>query len=724
MTGLFPGSLDAAGEGSEADRDSDMTGLFPGSLDAAGEGSEADRDSDMTGLFPGSLDAAGEGSEADRDSDMTGLFPGSLDAAGEGSEADRDSDMTGLFPGSLDAAGEGSEADRDSDVTGPMVDILCDPGRDRLSNAMMFSKVLVANRGEIAVRVIRACREMGIAASAVYSDEDRGAMHVRLADEAYALGGSAAVDSYLCTGALVAAIERSGADAVHPGYGFFSENADFARAVAAQGVAFIGPPPEAIDVMGDKISARDAAVRAGVEPVPGTTEPIGDAAQVEAFGAAHGWPVAVKAAYGGGGRGMKVVRAAAEAAAAVESARREALAYFGRDELYLERYFDGARHVEVQVLADSHGACVHLGTRDCSAQRRHQKLVEEAPAPGIDPTVLEAMGEAAVAVARGCGYVNAGTVEFLYAEDSFYYLEMNTRLQVEHPVTEMVTGLDLVELQLRIAAGERLSLTQAGVALHGCAIEVRVNAEDPAGGAFLPCPGPVTDLRPAGGYGTRWDSGYEAGDRISPHYDNLIGKLVVWGSDREVAISRALRALSETRVAGVATTVGAAQAILAHPDFAAVAHSTRWVEERLDFDSLPAPPAGDAGAGAGRDGDAEPTVRRELEAEVDGKRFSVALWTPATVGGAPTRPGASRRRARGPAGLGSGAAEVTVPMQGTIIKWLVEVGDTVEAGQTVAVLEAMKMENNIAAGRAGTVTEILVRVGDSVGGGDTVAVIR
>ena len=585
----------------------------------------------------------------------------------------------------------------------------------------MFSKVLVANRGEIAVRVIRACREMGIAVAAVYSDEDRGAMHVRLADEAYALGGSAAADSYLRTDALVAAIERSGADAVHPGYGFFSENADFARAVAAQGVTFIGPPPEAIEVMGDKISARDAAVRAGVEPVPGTTEPIVDAAQVEAFGEAHGWPVAVKAAYGGGGRGMKVVREAADASAAVESAEREALAYFGRDELYMERYFDAARHVEVQVLADAHGNCVHLGTRDCSAQRRHQKLIEEAPAPSIDPTVGEAMGEAAVAVALSCGYVNAGTVEFLYADGAFYYLEMNTRLQVEHPVTEMVTGLDLVEQQLRLAAGESLALSQADIALNGCSIEVRVNAEDPAGGAFIPCPGPVTGLRPAQGYATRWDGGYEAGDKISPYYDNLIGKLVVWGRDRDVAIGRALRALSEMHITGVATTIPAAQAIIAHPDFAAVAHSTRWVEERLDFATLPGSPA-DADIAPGSD--PAGMIRREIEAEVDGKRFSVAVWTPQAGGEDLERQGAARRKARGPSSLGGSTAEVTVPMQGTIIKLLVDVGDQVEAGQAVAVLEAMKMENNIAAGRSGTIAEIRVKVGDSVGGGDTIAVVR
>ena len=583
----------------------------------------------------------------------------------------------------------------------------------------MFSKVLVANRGEIAVRVIRACQEMGVAVAAVYSDEDRDAMHVRLADEAFALGGSSAADSYLRTDAIMAAVERSGADAVHPGYGFFSENADFARAVTARGVAFIGPPPAAIEVMGDKISARGAAVRAGVDPVPGTTEPVVDPAQVEAFGSAHGWPVAVKAAYGGGGRGMKVVATAADAAAAVESAQREALAYFGRDELYMERYFDRARHVEVQVLADAQGNCVHLGTRDCSAQRRHQKLVEEAPAPSIDPAVLSAMGDAAVAVARGCGYINAGTVEFLYSGGEFYYLEMNTRLQVEHPVTELVTGIDLVELQLRIAAGERMGFSQEDMTTSGCSIEVRVNAEDPAGGAFLPCPGPITSLRPAQGPGIRWDGGYEAGDTVSPYYDNLIGKLVVWGRDRETAIARGLRALSEMQVDGVATTIGAAQAILAHPDFAAVTHSTRWVEEQLDLTAIGARSPADAPADAGGGG-----VRHTVDVEVEGKRFTVGLWAPDTANGDSTQPAAARRRSRGPSGVGTGAAEVTVGMQGTIVKLLVQVGDEVEAGEPVAVLEAMKMENNIAAGRSGTVAEIRVKVGDSVGSGDTIAVIR
>ena len=582
----------------------------------------------------------------------------------------------------------------------------------------MFSKVLVANRGEIAVRVMRTCREMGIATVAVYSDEDRGAMHVRHADEAYAIGGSAAADSYLRTDAILDAIARSGADGVHPGYGFFSENADFARAVEAAGAVFIGPRPAAIEVMGDKISARTAAVGAGVDPVPGTTDAVADAAQVEAFGAAHGWPVAVKAAHGGGGRGMKVAAAPADAAAAVESARREALAYFGRDELYLERYFAAARHVEVQILADAHGNCVHLGTRDCTAQRRHQKLVEEAPAPAIDPAVAEAMGAAAVAVARGCDYVNAGTVEFLYAEGGYYYLEMNTRLQVEHPVTEMVTGIDLVEQQLRVASGERLAFTQRDVDPVGCAIEVRVNAEDATAGAFVPCPGPVESLKVAQGFGTRWDAGYEAGDNISPYYDNLIGKLAVWGRDREAAIARALRALSETSVTGVATTIGAAEAIISHSDFAAVAHSTRWVEEQLDLSAIRgSEPSADDASG----GQSNPGRRHEIGVEVDGKHFDVVLWDRA---GSDDAAGAARRRTRGPASLGAGAAEVTVGMQGTIIKVLVEVGDEVSAGDPVAVLEAMKMENNVAAGRSGTVSEIRVQVGDSVGGGDTIAVIE
>ncbi len=577
----------------------------------------------------------------------------------------------------------------------------------------MLSKILVANRGEIAVRVIRACRDLGIATVAVYSELDHDALHVRLADEAYALGGKTTAESYLNTEAILDAIERSGADGVHPGYGFFSENADFARSITERGVAFVGPNPEAIDVMGDKISAREAAQRVGVLGVPGTTELITNPQQVRDFAAKHGYPIAIKAAYGGGGRGMKVVADDASIEESIESAQREALSYFGRDEIYMERYLTKPRHIEVQLMADSHGNCVYLGTRDCSAQRRHQKLVEEAPAPGIPEETLTAMGEAAVKVAVGCDYVNAGTVEFLYEDGEFYYLEMNTRLQVEHPVTEAVTGVDLVEMQIRVASGEALTMTQDDVTITGHAIEIRINAEDPAGGAFLPSPGPLTALKTPDGFGVRFDTGYEAGDEISPFYDNLVGKLICWGPSRDAAIARTLRALDELVVEGVATTIPADVAIVGHPDFAAVTHSTKWVENVLDLSNISSAASGEVG---------EPDkVRRETEVEVNGKRFDVAMWVPA-----PSGPGRSRpRRSSGTSGGGgAGSGQVAVPMQGTIVKILVEVGDEVEAGQSVIVLEAMKMENNVNADKAGTVSEIKVAPGDTVGGGDVVLVIE
>ncbi len=588
----------------------------------------------------------------------------------------------------------------------------------------MLTKILIANRGEIAVRVIRACRELGISTVAVYSELDRDALHVRLADEAYALGGQTAAESYLNTEAILDAIERSGADGVHPGYGFFSENADFARAIIESGTtAWIGPPPEAIEVMGDKISARLAAEKVGVAGVPGTTELITDPEQVRTFGAEFGWPVAIKAAYGGGGRGMKVVRAPEEVEDALESAKREALAYFGRDECYMERYLTWPRHIEMQVIADTHGNCVWVGERDCSAQRRHQKLIEESPAPAFPDEIRQAMGAAAVKVAEGCNYVNAGTVEFLYQDGEFFYLEMNTRLQVEHPVTELVSGIDLVREQIRVASGEPLSFTQADLDLRGHAIECRINAEDSTNGAFSPSPGRITALSIPQGFGVRWDGGYEAGDEISQYYDNLVGKLVVWGSDRETARLRMLRALSELQVSGIATTTPAHVAILSHDDFAAAEHSTKWVEENLDL-SGPAPaPLAPTEEGE----EPEPKVRRDVDVEVNGRRFSVAVFVPESQMAAPTAAGAGKkgggRPKRSSSGSGGGAADagkVTVPMQGTIVKVLVEEGQEVELGQSVVVLEAMKMENNIPAEKAGTVTAVKVAVGDSVGSGDIV----
>jgi acetyl-CoA/propionyl-CoA carboxylase biotin carboxyl carrier protein len=609
----------------------------------------------------------------------------------------------------------------------------------------VLSKILIANRGEIAVRVIRACRDLGIRSVAVYSDLDRDALHVRLADEAYALGGQTAAESYLATDKILDVVERAGADGVHPGYGFFSENTDFARAITAKGVTFIGPPPEAIEIMGDKVSSRLAAQRAGVAGVPGTTEFLTSADEVVAFGDEHGWPVAIKAAFGGGGRGMRVVRSAAEAAPALESAQSEALKGFGRSECYVERYLAWPRHIEMQVFADTQGNAVWVGERDCSAQRRHQKLIEESPAPGFADETRQAMGDAAVRVTKACGYVNAGTVEFLYeaprsAEGrgrhgaagggragEFYFLEMNTRLQVEHPVTELVTGLDLVAEQIRVASGDPLSFTQQDIVRRGHAIEVRINAEDPSGGAFVPSPGPITKLDVPDGPFVRWDGGYESGDEVSQYYDNLIGKLIVWGRDRDEAIRRMLRALREMKVDGVATTLPAHQAILSHPDFVAGEHSTKWVEERLDLSGIAADvqPRDDA------EGVAEPKVRRDVDVEVNGRRFGVTVWVPESQAGtavAPVGTGGRAshrpRRSTGASSRAAGTGAVTVPMQGTIVKVLVSQGDEVEAGQTVCVLEAMKMENNIAADKSGTVKEVKVTAGQSVGSGDVVVVIE
>jgi acetyl-CoA/propionyl-CoA carboxylase biotin carboxyl carrier protein len=588
----------------------------------------------------------------------------------------------------------------------------------------VLKKILIANRGEIAVRVIRAAREMGIATVAVYSELDRNALHVRLADEAYALGGSTAAESYLNTEAILKAITDSGADAVHPGYGFFSENPDFARAITAMGVAFIGPPPEAIDEMGDKVSSRKAALRGGAPIVPGTTEFVTTAKEITDFGKEFGWPIAIKAAFGGGGRGMKVVQSAAEVQDAMDSAQREAKSFFGRDEIYVERYLTWPRHIEVQLVGDQHGNVVWISTRDCSAQRRHQKLIEEAPAPGLPDGVEEAMGEAAVKAAKAVGYYNAGTVEFIFQDGEFFFLEMNTRLQVEHPVTEVITGIDLVEWQIRVASGEKLPMTQKQVlaARRGHAIEIRINAENPAGGKFLPSPGPITKLVAPDGFGVRFDGGYESGDEISQYYDNLVGKLVVWGRDRDVAIARTLRALKEMVVEGIATTIPADIAILEHPDFAAVTHSTKWVEEVLDLSHIGTAPIVPASTE-----DEAPLVQRNTTVEVNGRRFDVKIWVPESTGvAAPSaKTKKTPRSASGSGGgAGSGSGQVAVPMQGTIVKVLVEVGQAVEAGQSVVVLEAMKMENQIEADKSGTIKAVNVKPGDTVGAGDVVVVIE
>ena len=572
------------------------------------------------------------------------------------------------------------------------------------------------------MRVIRAAREMGIATVAVYSELDRNALHVRLADEAYALGGQTAAESYLNTEAILDAIRKSGADGVHPGYGFFSENADFADAITNMGVAFIGPPGDAIREMGDKVSSRRAALRGGCPIVPGTTDFVTTAQEITEFAATAGYPIAIKAAFGGGGRGMKVVHNAETVQEAMDSAQREAKAFFGRDEIYVEKYLTWPRHVEVQLVGDQHGNYVWVSTRDCSAQRRHQKLVEEAPAIAMGEGVEEAMGAAAVLAARAVGYFNAGTVEFIYQDGEFFFLEMNTRLQVEHPVSEVITGIDLVEWQLRVAGGEKLPMTQEEVTArrYGHGIEIRINAENPAGGKFLPSPGKITKLVPSDGFGVRFDSGYESGDEISQYYDNLVGKLIVWGKDRPTAIARTIRALEEMVVEGVYTTIPADLAILKHPDFAAMKHSTKWVEEVLDLSGI-----GVAAAPTQDGDDAEPLVRRNTTVEINGKRFDVAMWVPEQIAVIASGPAKAKKptRSSSGAGVGGGSGQVTAPMQGTIVKLMVEVGQEVEVGQAVCVLEAMKMENQILAEKAGKVTEIKVAAGQTVGSGDVIIVI-
>jgi acetyl-CoA/propionyl-CoA carboxylase biotin carboxyl carrier protein len=580
-----------------------------------------------------------------------------------------------------------------------------------------FNKVLVANRGEIAIRIFRTLRELGLGSVAVYSDADRAARHVREADEAFALGGEAAAESYLAVAKLLDAAARSGAGAVHPGYGFLAENAGFARAVEGAGLIWIGPPPDAIELMGNKTAARTRMREAGVPIVPGTTDPLSSADDVVRAGEEIGYPLIIKAAAGGGGKGMKIVRSADEAERAFESASREGQAYFADAAVYVERYLEDPRHVEVQVLADGHGNVIHLGERDCTIQRRHQKLVEETPSPAVDEQLRARIGAIAVDAARACGYRSAGTIEGLLAPDgSYYFMEMNTRIQVEHTVTEEVTGIDLVREQVRVALGEPLSIAQDDVAIRGWAIECRINAEDPSNG-FLPAPGPIVHYREPGGPGVRVDSGVEAGSEISALYDPMIAKLIVHGMDREHARHRMLRALDEFEIEGTATLLGFHRALLRHPCFVEGATCHGIVESELL-----ATQAAELAQPSSRKQQTVTRMQGEvLSVEVDGRRHEVRLVRTEPPWSELVR----RRRERAAAGASGAAGDLVVsPMQGTVLSVAVAVGDEVAAGQAVCVVEAMKMENEVHAHRAGVVSELSVAPGEAVRTGQVICVLE
>lgn len=578
-----------------------------------------------------------------------------------------------------------------------------------------MKSLLVANRGEIAVRVLRTAQEMGIRTIAIYSELDRDALHVQLADEAWNVGPAPASESYLNQSRILQIAHEAGAEAIHPGYGFLSENSQFAKAVSDAGIVWVGPPAAAIEAMGDKITSRRNAESFGVPTVPGVTEPVTTVDEVVKLGEEFGYPVAIKASHGGGGKGLRVVRDESEAKDAFEGARREADAYFGNPEVYVEKYLEQPRHVEAQILFDTHGTGIFLGERDCSIQRRHQKLIEETPSPGLTEKQRKALGKAAIDAGKSCNYVNAGTVEFLLDRDGdFYFLEMNTRLQVEHTVTEMVTGIDLVEWQLRIARGEPLNIPK--IEPRGHAIEFRINAENPFNN-YLPTPGQVVEWEEPAGPGVRVDSWVRPQTSISQYYDNLMAKLVVWGADRTSAINRGKRALNEFKVRGVSTTIPAHLAVLEHPDFINGTHHTKWMEESLVLEP------NTVGAEPNLPED-EALTRRDITVEIGSRRFSVAYWAPeAPVAGGG---GIRRRHPKLEASKGSGADDgvITAPMQGTIVKVHVSAGGTVKAGDPICVLEAMKMENEVSTPNGGEVLDLRVQPGDTVSPGQVIALIK
>ena len=587
-----------------------------------------------------------------------------------------------------------------------------------------ITKVLVANRGEIAVRVIRAAADAGLSSVAVYAEPDADAPFVRIADEAFALGGQTSADSYLDIAKILDAAAKSGADAVHPGYGFLAENAEFAQAVLDAGLIWIGPSPQSIRDLGDKVTARHIAVKAGAPLVPGTDGPVANADEILAFAKEFGLPIAIKAAFGGGGRGMKVARTMEEIPELFESATREAVAAFGRGECFVERYLDKPRHVEAQVIADMHGNVVVAGTRDCSLQRRFQNLVEEAPAPFLTDDQRKRIHDSAKAICKEAGYYGAGTVEYMVQGDTISFLEVNTRLQVEHPITEETAGIDLVLQQFKIAEGEVLEFTEDPTP-RGHAFEFRINGED-AGRGFLPAPGTITGYREPNGPGVRMESGVEEGDTIGGQFDSMLAKLIVWGEDRDQALARSARALAEYKIEGMATVLPFHAHIVANPAFVGNGKNfdvyTKWIEEEWDNPIEPWTPTG-----APADDD-EPVERKKVVVEVDGRRVEVSLPGDLAFGGSHDG-GTVRRKAKsrtrgGAAGAAASGDAVSAPMQGTVVKVAVEEGQEVKAGDMVAVLEAMKMENPVTAHKDGVITDLAVDAGAAVTQGTVLCEIK